>query len=102
MPQDTDQLINPLAMPLFLDRAETVLVEHVKEHADAIKGAETIRAHARNTLEHVFEPSSSKSAIQSLHVRARSREGYRNGGQPIGCLYIGSVRFDGVDDATVW
>ena len=38
VPQDTDQMINPLAMPLFLDRAETVLVEHVKEHADAIKG----------------------------------------------------------------
>ena len=37
VPQDTDQLIN-LGHALFLDRAETVLVEHVKEHADAIKG----------------------------------------------------------------
>ena len=28
-----------LAMPLFLDRAETVLVELIKEHASHIKGS---------------------------------------------------------------
>ena len=69
VPQDTDQLINPLAMPLFLDRAETVLVEHVKEHADAIKGVRkpssnpplTGKEYPMNTWSK--ESSSSKPAV---------------------------------------
>ena len=37
VPQDTEHLINPLSMPLFLDHAETVLVELIKDLASHIK-----------------------------------------------------------------
>ena len=65
----------PLGHAVVLDRAETVLVEHVKEHADAIKGVRNRpRRHGQGIPhEHmVKKSSSSKPAIQSQHDRARS------------------------------
>ena len=37
VPQDTERQVNPLSMPLFLDDAETVLVELIKDLASHIK-----------------------------------------------------------------
>jgi hypothetical protein len=42
VPQDTDSNVNPLSMPIFLDRSETELVEEIKKRSVWVK-------HAANT-----------------------------------------------------